>query len=56
MPLGMLASDWLTNYVIWYLQVENSVMASFAIFGPILWVPKYKKYENFQKKIKIQVF
>ena len=24
----------------------------FAIFGPISWVPKYKKYENFQKKIK----
>ena len=24
----------------------------FAIFGPISWVPKYKKYKNFQKKIK----
>ena len=24
----------------------------FAIFGPISWVPKYKKDENFQKKKK----
>ena len=31
MPLEMLASDWSTKYVIWSLQVENRVMASFAI-------------------------